>query len=79
MNSRPVDNPRSRPDPLFSPSTNSPAQTTAGVLARAAQARPAANDDAALAPANDLRNPLWILAIGMAWFFCAAAAVMALT
>jgi hypothetical protein len=26
---------------------------------------------------NDLRNPLWIIAIGMAWFFGIVAAVMA--
>lgn len=28
---------------------------------------------------NDLRNPLWIIAIGMAWFFGTVAAVMALS
>ena len=39
----------------------------------------AANDDSAPAVSNDLRNPLWIIAIGMAWFFGIAAAVMALT
>jgi hypothetical protein len=26
---------------------------------------------------NDLRNPLWIIAIGMAWFFGIVAAVIA--
>jgi hypothetical protein len=29
--------------------------------------------------ANDLRNPLWIIAIGMAWFFGILAAVMAVS
>jgi hypothetical protein len=43
-------------------------------------ASPAANDDAIPAPAsNDLRNPLWIIAIGMAWFFGSVAAVIALS
>ena len=40
---------------------------------------PAANDDAIPAVSNDLRNPLWIIAIGMAWFFGGVAAVIALT
>jgi len=79
MNSRPADYQRSSPDPLFSPATGSSAKTAAVILATAAGARPAVNDDAAAAPANDLRNPLWIIAIGMAWFFGLAAAVMALT
>jgi hypothetical protein len=26
---------------------------------------------------NDLRNPMWIIAMGMAWFFGITAAVMA--
>jgi hypothetical protein len=43
----------------------------------AAKARVAANDDLTAAP-DDLRNPLWIIAIGMACFFGGAAAVMAL-
>ena len=37
----------------------------------------AANDDSAPTVCNDLRNPLWIIAIGMAWFFGIMAAVMA--
>jgi hypothetical protein len=37
----------------------------------------AANDDAPAAAPNDLRNPLWIIAFGMAFFFGTAAAVMA--
>jgi hypothetical protein len=38
----------------------------------------AANDDAMPVPVpNDLRNPLWIIAIGMAWFFGIVAAVIA--
>jgi hypothetical protein len=42
-----------------------------------AEARVAANDDLTATP-NYLRNPLWIIAIGMACFFVVAAAVMAL-
>jgi hypothetical protein len=42
-------------------------------------ARPAANDDSATVVTNDLRNPLWIIAIGMAWFFGITAAIIALT
>ena len=37
----------------------------------------AANDDSIPAVPNDLRNPLWIIAIGMAWFFGIVAAVIA--
>jgi hypothetical protein len=40
---------------------------------------PAANDDSKPKIENDLRNPLWIIAIGMAWFFGIAAAVIALS
>ena len=40
---------------------------------------PAANDDAKPKIENDLRNPLWIIAIGMAWFFGITAAVIALS
>jgi hypothetical protein len=79
MNSRPFDNQRPSLNPLFSPATSSSAKTAAVILATAAEARPAANEDTTVAPAHDLRNPLWILAIGMAWFFGAAAVVMALT
>lgn len=39
----------------------------------------AANDDSIPTGSNDPRNPLWIIAIGMAWFFGIAAAVMAVT
>jgi len=38
---------------------------------------PAANDESIPTVTNDLRNPLWIIAIGMAWFFGIAAAVIA--
>ena len=41
-------------------------------------ARAAANDDAAAEVPNADRNPLWIIAIGMACFFAVAAAVMML-
>ena len=40
-------------------------------------ALPAANDDSIPKVENDLRNPLWIIAIGMAWFFGITAAVIA--
>jgi hypothetical protein len=40
-------------------------------------AAPAANDESIPTVANDLRNPLWIIAIGMAWFFAIVAAVIA--
>ena len=39
----------------------------------------AANEDSAPTVSNDLRNPLWIIAIGMAWFFGITAAVIALS
>jgi hypothetical protein len=42
-----------------------------------AAASPAANDDSQPTVRNDLRNPLWIIAIGMAWFFGIVAAVLA--
>ena len=41
---------------------------------------PSNSDDSSTPPVvNDLRNPLWIIAIGMAWFFGLAVAVMALS
>jgi hypothetical protein len=46
-------------------------------LLTTAEARTAANDDAA-DTLEGIRNPLWIIAIGMACFFGAAAVVMAL-
>jgi hypothetical protein len=56
-----------------------PPQATA-VSVAITDASPAANDDAIPpAVANDLRNPLWIIAIGMAVFFGSAAAVIALS
>jgi hypothetical protein len=45
----------------------------------AADLAAAANDDSLPKVANDLRNPLWIIAIGMAWFFGITAAVIALS
>jgi hypothetical protein len=56
--------------------TAPPTATTVAVAATA-EARAAANDDVAAAP-NDLRNPLWIIAIGMAFFFGITGAVIAL-
>jgi hypothetical protein len=70
-----------RPSTLQGSSTAAPtgpaarATTVAGPAT--AEARAAANDDLAAAP-NDLRNPLWIIAIGMAFFFGMTAAVIAL-
>jgi hypothetical protein len=52
-----------------------PAATVVSVAVT--EASPAANDDSAPTVSNDLRNPLWIIAIGMAWFFGIMAAVMA--
>jgi hypothetical protein len=46
-------------------------------LPTTAEARTAANDDAADTP-EGIRDPLWIIAIGMACFFGAAAVVLAL-
>jgi hypothetical protein len=41
---------------------------------------PSNSDDSDTTPVvNDLRNPLWIIAIGMAFFFGAAVIVMALS
>jgi hypothetical protein len=51
--------------------------TAAIVPVAVADASPAANDDSIPTVENDLRNPLWIIAIGMAWFFGIAAAVIA--
>jgi len=46
--------------------------------ATTAHVRAAANDATAEVNVITVRNPLWIIAIGMAVFFAAAAAVMAL-
>lgn len=51
--------------------------TAAVVSVAVTRAAPAANDESIPTVANDLRNPLWIIAIGMAWFFGIAAAVIA--
>jgi hypothetical protein len=53
--------------------------TAAIVPVAVAGTSPAANDDAIPTVENDLRNPLWIIAIGMAWFFGITAAVIALS
>jgi hypothetical protein len=58
------------------PLANSAAQATIAVPT--ANAGAAANDDLDAAP-NDLRNPLWIIAIGMGFFFGLSAAVMAMS
>ena len=47
------------------------------VSAAVTDAPPAANDESLPTVTNDLRNPLWIIAIGMAWFFGITAAVIA--
>jgi hypothetical protein len=51
--------------------------TAAIAPAAVADASPAANDDSIPTVENDLRNPLWIIAFGMAWFFGITAAVIA--
>jgi hypothetical protein len=48
-----------------------------GLGSRAADT--AANDAAAAEPSSADGNPLWIIPIGMAYFFAVAAAVMALS
>jgi hypothetical protein len=50
--------------------------STVALLTRV-QARAAANDDAAETP-GAVRNPLWLILIGMACFFGVAAVLMAL-
>ncbi len=61
------------------PSSPNPPSSSTGRLTAVVPAESplAANDHAAAPPANDLRNPLWIIAIGMACFFAASAVVMA--
>jgi hypothetical protein len=54
-----------------------PRLTTPAVSVSVADASPSANDESQPAVTNDLRNPLWIIAIGMAWFFGIAAAAIA--
>jgi hypothetical protein len=55
-----------------------PTLTATGLAVATTEAGVAANDESAATVSNDPRNPLWIIAIGMAWFFGMAAAVMAL-
>jgi len=45
----------------------------------APDASTAANDDSISTVSSDLRNPLWIIAIGMLWFFGIVASVIALS
>ena len=54
-----------------------PEAVTAVSVAVTTNPSAAANDDSMPTVPNDLRNPLWIIAIGMAWFFGIVAAVMA--
>jgi hypothetical protein len=56
-----------------------PTATATVVTVVTADAGVAANDESASTVVNDLRNPLWIIAIGMAWFFGITAAVIALS
>jgi hypothetical protein len=65
------------------PSFDSPARSTAHAVPTVAgltraDARAAANVEAA-ATLNGIRNPLWIIVIGMACFFGMAAVVMSLS
>ncbi len=65
-------------DPFVASSTSAIEAVTTVSALPAAYGRAAANDEAA-APVRPLaRNPLWIIAIGMAGFFGTAALVMAL-
>jgi hypothetical protein len=73
MRSLPADH---RPSTLQGSFTAPSTETTVAVPATA-EARAAANDDVAATP-TDLRNPLWIIAIGMAFFFGITGAVVAL-
>jgi hypothetical protein len=50
--------------------------TATVVTAVTADVGVAANETAATL-SNDLRNPLWIIAIGMAWFFGIVASIIA--
>jgi hypothetical protein len=54
-----------------------PPLTATAVSVSVTDTSAAANDDSAPTVSNDLRNPLWIIAIGMAWFFGITAAVIA--
>ena len=77
MNLQPADPQPSNPD-SFAPMSTTPAGRPATVAVPAvAESRPAANDNVGAEPPNDLRNPLWIIAIGMACFLGASAVVMA--
>jgi hypothetical protein len=62
---------------LLSKVRSAPPPAAPAVPASIADASPAANDEAQPTVSNDLRNPLWIIAIGMAWFFGIVAAVIA--
>jgi hypothetical protein len=53
--------------------------TAAKIPVAITDASPAENDDSIPKLENDLRNPLWIIAVGMAWFFGITAAVIALS
>lgn len=65
-------------DPSLGSPTSSDTDTSPTVaLPIMADARAAANDDAA-ASLNAIRNPLWIIAIGLACFFGATAVLLSL-
>ncbi|HSY06059.1 MAG TPA: hypothetical protein VK803_08930 [Steroidobacteraceae bacterium] len=67
--------PRS-PQPMALTAADSALAPTAALLT-GADAHAAANDDAA-APVNTVRNPLWIVVVGMACMFGVMAVVIAL-
>ena len=62
---------------VYDPSAASAARSAAGATPLPAAAIAAANDETAAVNVNT-DNPLWIMPIGMAVFFAAAAAVIAL-
>jgi hypothetical protein len=65
-------------DPGAASSASSATRATSVSTVATADARPAAIDGTAEANVDTVRNPLWIMAIGMAAFFAAAVAVAAL-
>jgi hypothetical protein len=65
-------------DPCDASSASSGGRAAALPTVATADARAAAHDGTAEANVNTVRNPVWIMAIGMAAFFAAAVAVAAL-
>jgi hypothetical protein len=64
-------------DPALTPPTRSATAASAVALLTMTEPHPAANYDAA-ATLKLIRNPVWIIAIGMAWLFGIAVSVIVL-